>query len=217
MKPRPDPIPRRHDLVWLDAMPSLSKAGDAAAQWFARGLPVVVARRDGALRADELSLGIALPPAQRRQRIALTAPIATVRAIAPPLRLTQVMDSAPKRWRTPLCELAESGMAAGIEFRVYGSFAWQHLTGQRYVHAASDIDLLWSPEDRGQLERGLMLLPAWERDTGLETDGEIVLSDGAAIAWREVLNPQRRVLVKYPTSIALRDKNALLESLIRAP
>lgn len=210
-------FPRRHDFAWLevDACVAAAKADEQeyAAQWIRRGLPVVVTRRDSALLADELGLGIALSPKHGRMRIGFTARLQSVRRTAPPPHLNEVIASAPRRWRAGLLDLAGNAEALGIELRVYGSFAWQHFIGERYVTRSSDIDLLWQAGDRARLARGLMLLSSCEFRSGLRFDGEIVWPDGAAIAWREMSNPRNRVLVKYPASVALQDSDALLARL----
>lgn len=204
--------PRRHDFVWLAPDTVAQDENVLAARWIERGLPAVVARRDPVLRSDHLNLGISLPAAEGRSRIALKAPLASIERIAPPPRL--VAESAPVAWRAALRELVARAFDIGVEFHVYGSLAWQHLTGLRYVLDASDVDLLWAPSSLRQLESGLMLLSSWESVWRLKADGEIILPDGASVAWRELLAAKRRVLVKHLAGVSLRDRDAALASLI---
>lgn len=122
--------------------------------------------------------------------------------IAPPPRLTDTLSHLPPAFRAPLTELAAAARAAGIEFRVFGSVAWEALTGLAYLTARSDVDLLWWPVDASQIAEGIALMVAWEHETGMRADGEIVMRNGAAVAWREwdrvarTIDGARRVLVK---------------------
>ena len=89
-----------------------------------------------------------------------------------------------------------------MELRVFGSVAWEALTGLRYLTPASDIDLLWWPADAAQVAEVIALLRAWESGHGIRADGEVEFDDGTAVAWREwdhvarTSNSQRRVLGK---------------------
>jgi phosphoribosyl-dephospho-CoA transferase len=130
-------------------------------------------------------------------------PAWAVRKTCLPLPLAQVIVSAPPAWQTPLSELDASFAAAGLRLRVYGSLAWQHITHESYVTDQSDVDLLFKPKDRGELDVALTLLQAWEQRSGLRADGEVLLPDGAGVAWRELLRAQNRVLVKSAEGVRL--------------
>ena len=95
-------------------------------------------------------------------------------------------------------------------FRVFGSLAWQYLTGEPYVSDRSDVDLLWRPSDIGELRQGMEMLLDWEGRFGLRVDGEIELPDGTAVAWRELAMGPRTVLVKATAGVALRPLAELL-------
>lgn len=101
-------------------------------------------------------------------------------------------------WQRPLQALQDIAAA-----RVFGAFAWQHLTGLHYVHARSDIDLLWRIDTTAQADALAARLQAWETRYGRRVDGELCLADGAAVNWREYAGRSREVLVKRPASAAL--------------
>ena len=61
-----------------------------------------------------------------------------------------------------------------LELRVFGSLAWQALSGLQYLTPQSDIDLLWHPLSNAQLQQGIALLARWEQDHGLRADGEVL-------------------------------------------
>ncbi|MES2759234.1 MAG: malonate decarboxylase holo-[acyl-carrier-protein] synthase [Pseudomonadota bacterium] len=210
----------RHDLVWLTgrgwdaahaAAPSVQHA--AIEQWRRENWPSVVRRADAGLAAGHVSLGIPLPPASNgvKGRVALTVSAADIARSSPALALADAAAAAPDRWRQPLDVLAGS-----MALRAYGSLAMQAITGQAYLTAASDIDLLFFPADRAALSAGLALL---ERHAAvLPLDGEIVFPSGAAVSWKEWLGAgpakaRARVLVKDAGAVRLAPIEALLATL----
>lgn len=206
----------RHARVWLDPLTwraHLSSSHDAdilAALdgWITKGRPAVARRREGTAGSDdddgERYLAIALPAAAGRARIAFVVRSQVVVRVAAPLTLAEAIATAPAEWREPLRDLAMRGLSLGTVFRVYGSLAWQHITGETCVTPRSDIDLLWAASDSEHIARVLEALVAWERDSGISADGEMLLADGAAVAWRELLGDCDRVLVKTGDGVAMR-------------
>jgi phosphoribosyl-dephospho-CoA transferase len=188
-----------------------------ARAWIEAGGPLVVTRQNGVAGAlrERVALGLALPG---RVRIALALPRAALARIAPPPALAECIAAAPPRWRAPLAELDARAKSAGIMLRVFGSLAWQALCGLRYVDAASDVDLLWRPATRAQVEDGVAMLRDWERTSGIRADGEIVFGDDDAVAWREWAERDRagRLLAKRLGEPVLRTPSELLRSLERA-
>lgn len=206
---------RRHWLVWvaqafhpmLGAQVTDLTLRDIASRFLAANWPLVMCRQG--IAAGELAgahtpiaLGMPLPPAQGKHRIAFAVPPATIARTAPPPVLADLIPRLPLVWRAPLRQLVRGSEAIGIELRVFGSAAWEGLAGSGYLTPASDIDLLWRPIDAAQVAAGIALLREWEANTGLVADGEILFGDDAAVAWREwpVDQPPQggahRVLVK---------------------
>ncbi len=208
----------RHDLVWLtgrgwDAAYASATAGQHAAfdQWRREDWPAVVRRADAGIEPLHVSLGLPLPPASdgSKGRIAFNASVADVARRVRALALDDAAAAAPERWRTPLNLLANS-----LPLRAYGSLAMQALTGQAYVTATSDIDVLFFPTDIDTLGAGLALL---ERHTAvLPLDGEIVFPTGAAVSWKEWLGAgpaKARVLVKDAGAVRLAPMAELMATL----
>ena len=83
---------------------------------------------------------------------------------------------------------------------MYGSYGWQALTGETYVHAASDIDLQIQVPGFQAARQALPLLQQARLPGRL--DGEFAFPAGHAIAWRELdhllqaAQPATQVLVK---------------------
>ncbi|MGE5652618.1 malonate decarboxylase holo-[acyl-carrier-protein] synthase [Noviherbaspirillum sp. UKPF54] len=216
----------RHSLVWLEPegwKEALDAAGDSCREglacWGARDWPAIVRRCDDDAAPDQVCLGVALPPdpvSGAKRRIALRARQELVKKSLAPLNLEHAVPDMPGAWQPHLAALCEQAGAAGIGFRVYGSAAMQHLTGESYLTPSSDLDLLFLPTTSAQLAAGLALLSV---HTGaVPLDGEIVFPSGHAVAWKEWLGAQRaqtgcRVLAKELHAVRLMKPQDLLDTL----
>jgi phosphoribosyl-dephospho-CoA transferase len=209
----------RHMLVWLD------DAGWKAAQateepqhkaafrlWQIQSWPVIVRRADADAAPDEICLGLPLPPDEdsgQKVRISLRAHAAHIKKSAPAMALASVLRSSPSTWRAHLAALERD--AAGLHLRAYGSLAMEAITELPYVSETSDVDILFHPASRRQLEDGVALLARYA--ALLPLDGEIVFPGGAAVSWKEwrmaVANPAK-VIVKEMGAVRLADTASLL-------
>ena len=164
-----------------------------------------------------ISAGLALPPAQGKRRIAFSVSVYDIARCTPPLLLADALAHAPVEWQPALAELDASATTIELELRVFGSLAWQALSGLPYLTPRSDIDLLWHPHSHAQLQQGIALLARWEHDSGLRADGEVLFGENSAVSWREwaTLKPDdiQRVLVKRESSAQLIETRELLEML----
>lgn len=193
---------------WAASLRSPLTAAEATevADWCAAGRPLVIARGWPGDGAGELRLGLATPD---KRRIGLHVAVDAVAERWDPLPLAEAVDAAPEAWRAMLAELVRRAQDVGVTPAVYGSLAWQHRTGLGYVRPDSDIDLLFAPRERWQLD-GLLDLLAAAGDGTPRLDGEILLPDGAAVAWRELAGRPARLLVKGPAEVSLRDLPSVL-------
>lgn len=119
------------------------------------------------------------------------------------MALEDVASALPARWQAPFARLQQSGANLGL--RVFGSLALQVLTGQIYLRASSDIDLLFRPRSAAELDEGTALLAGHLAE--LPLDGEIVFPSGQAVAWKEWFSARGqsgRVLVKSHSGVTLR-------------
>lgn len=204
--------PARHTLAWLSA--NADWRADVAAQeprlaaWFAQGLPAMVARRAADDPDPRLRLGVPLPPNEGKLRLALRVPLQDVQRLQLPPALDAVLTTGVSTdWQRALRAVARIAPA-----RVFGAFAWQHLSGLPYVHARSDIDLLWQVESRTQADALAAHLNAWEHEHARRVDGELCLPDGGAVNWREFAGDSRQVLVKRLEGAALHVRERLFEA-----
>lgn len=218
-------IPGRHTLVWVRpecrAAVAAQVADDATHRqvvaWLAADRPLVVARQPDAALPDTLAVGLALPPAPGKCRVALRVVSHDIVRHAPPLRLAEVISHAPAAWQAALLALDSAATDIGLELRVFGSFSWQTLSGLPYLTPQSDIDLLWHPRSHKQLQQGIALLARWEQSSGMRADGEVLFGGSSAVSWREwrqlKSGGDHRVLVKRDHSAELVAARELLELL----
>lgn len=207
----------RHSFIWLgaavqggDLRTSGPVDGAILQHWISRGLPTIITRRQPDTDPEFVAAGLALPPGKGRRRIAFSVCTDAITALRPAPALRDIIPLAPPSWHACLDSLAADARAASIDFRVYGSFAWQFLTGLPYITNRSDIDLVWQPVSTADLYCGIAILRRREHESGLWLDGEIILPDGSAVAWREFDSGRRRVLVKGSCGVGLRTDEAIL-------
>ena len=210
------PPPQRHARVWLDPetwrsrlLAEVDEASlTALDDWIVRGRSLVARRRDSG--SEACFVGVVLPPRHGQRRVPLVVDPRAVVRVAPPLLLGDAVDAAPADWRVALADLVQRGRDAGTAFRVYGSLAWQAVSGETYVGPMSDVDLLWQARDVDHVRRVLRLLTTWEAEHGLRADGELSLANGDGVAWRELTGSARRVLVKHQDRVSLQPSPLLL-------
>ena len=191
--------------------------------WVTSGWPLVVRRSGAHEQVSQLdhvapgvpsdavatprgiALGTPLPPSAGKRRIAVTMPEQTVLSITPAPLLAELAPAAPSAWLPTLDRLAAWGDDHGVHVRIYGSLAWQWLTGLEYLTPTSDLDVLLSVPRRGDLRVAGRVLAAIDADAPMRLDGEWVDSDGAAVNWREWQTGAANVLVKTLNDVSLRD------------
>lgn len=209
----------RHMLVWLDdagwdAAQATSEPQPKAAfrLWQTQSWPVIVRRADIDAAPDQICLGLPLPPDEdsgEKVRISLRAHAAHIKKATPAIELAAASRSSSDALRAPLAALLDD--AAGLHLRVYGSLAMKAITGLPYVSPTSDVDILFHPASRRQLEDGIAILD--RHSTLLPLDGEIVFPGGAAVSWKEwrlaIANPAK-VIVKELHAVRLADTASLL-------
>ncbi|NML16484.1 malonate decarboxylase holo-[acyl-carrier-protein] synthase [Azohydromonas caseinilytica] len=154
--------------------------------WAEHKLPLVVTRQplpaDG---ADPLiTLGLSAPPAWGRRLLSLQVPPQAIGWFGEFPELAETLAQLPRSARPVLQVLADGLAAQGLRAHAYGSSGWQRITGQRYLHARSDLDL-WLPVDGADVADAAVALLQRHVPAHLRIDGELVFPDGAAVAWRE--------------------------------
>jgi len=201
--PQLDRDPPRHSLVrvrvhawrtWLETQPDL-RGEPVLREWAAHGWPLIV-RRALPGEAAGVPLGLPLPPALGKRRIVVTMPADAIESVFTLPPLGETMTSAPRAWQATLCRLVDIAQHFQVEIRVFGSLAWQALTGLAYLGTHSDLDLLWTLPARARLADLLAALAMIEARAPMRLDGEFVRADGAGVNWRELHSGAGEALVK---------------------
>jgi phosphoribosyl-dephospho-CoA transferase len=214
---------RRHDLlhvapkVWpsvLALSPPLAEL-PLLGEWADRSWPVIVRRRDEADDRQLVPVGVPLPPAAGKRRVALLIPPDAIlqRSRPHPLHAAAISASDPN-WRSTIDALVAVGATSGVEPAAFGSLLWQHLTGLAYLSPHSDLDVLWPIPANFDVRSLVRRIAEIEHDAPLRIDGEIIFPDGSAVNWRELWNahqaPDRAtVLAKTMESVRLLDVASL--------
>lgn len=213
---------RRHDLVYLHPDAAFTtpcaSVGDphwqAARDWIAAGRPLVAARQPA---GGELLLGLSLPLALQRKRLSINVAPSAVAEVRPPIALDQCCPRLPVAQADVLRRLDAGASACGVRLGVFGSLAWESVSGESYRHAESDIDLICDIATLGQFDALLVLLQRAAAELPCRLDGELRFPGGEAVAWQEIAKQRRdasaQVLVKGEQDVALRPVQALLATL----
>jgi phosphoribosyl-dephospho-CoA transferase len=211
---------RRHDLAYVKPGAPVRLEGLPAPwtaplmDWIARGLPLVVARQTEV--GEGIRLGLTLPTRLGRPRLAYLVQPKDLLCVRPPLDLGSCLSHLPEADQAPLLDLAARCADLGVRVGVYGSLAWEVLSGEAYRHAQSDLDLICDVSNEAQVAGCLDALQGAAGRLAMGLDGELRFPDGGAVAWRELAaawtRPDTRVLVKGDRELALRPLEALLAS-----
>lgn len=214
---------RRHDLVYLHREAAFAtpcaETGDAhwqaARDWIAAVRPLVAARQPEG--SGPVLLGLTLPLALGRKRLSILVEPTCISAVRRPVSARQCISCLPPMQAASLSALDSAIEASGARLGVYGSLAWEALTGEAYRRAESDIDLICDVADRTQYEKALTALARAAVTFPCRLDGELRFPDGSAVAWQEILAIEnaldKSVLVKGDQKLALQPLADLLAGL----
>ncbi|WP_428682593.1 malonate decarboxylase holo-[acyl-carrier-protein] synthase [Reyranella sp.] len=199
---------RRHTLVWLSQAPEAETDEDRAraAAWQMSGRPFIVTRR----RDDGRDIGLgfcttdpAHPELRPRRVAARTDPGRIVRDARPPGLAEIARCPAATAKANSFSRLISAAASAGVDIRVYGSWMWQALTGERHVHEASDLDVVIDVADLDAAGRAAAFLAAAEQDLTFRIDGELSFPGVGEVQWRELLQDKVEVLLKSVDTLKL--------------
>lgn len=165
-------------------------------EWICADRPLIARARREQDAPNWIAIGLPLPLDRGKKRIALTVNPSLVRSVKPPPLLNDAIDTLPSLWRERIGKLCADLAAHAESVRVVGSLAWQHLTGEAYLHPESDIDVVIHATGIDRLRTLLQILANSDLSPGPRIDGEIVAPGGAAVSWRELLGSARDILVK---------------------
>lgn len=182
----------RHQIVWLSDTGWRkvrdrdwdAQARDCLGYWSEKRLPLVVTRQGGRADKESIALGLPAPGRWDRRRLALNVLRSDVSYFDEFPLSEKVRSLVPAPTRSAWRGLCAKLKVAGVNARVYGSYGWQLLSGLDHVHTGSDIDLWLSVSDADQADAAVECLQSFMSES-LRLDGELMFSDGTAVAWRE--------------------------------
>jgi phosphoribosyl-dephospho-CoA transferase len=217
---QPDSGFRRHRLVrvsdaaWRELLATREDLRELplVPDWVARGWPFIV-RRPLPGEHEGIPLGLPLPYWAGKHRVGFVMPEDDIVSTAELPLLADALHIAPPAWRNSLDRLHALALAAGVQVRVFGSLAWQRLTGLEYLHDASDADVVMTLPQRRQLEAFLSSLADIDSDAPMRIDGEFLLEDGAGANWRELHGHVPELALKTQAGVALMSRDVLVRSL----
>lgn len=213
--------PHRNQLVWLSHAAWLNVRGrnwdlqvhTLLEHWHTQRLPLVVCRQRTAGHADSISLGLPAPLQWDRRKVALEVRTRDLERVGHfPILTPDLLGAAHA---AQLDEFVQGLNALHLSARVFGSYGWQQLTGLPCVRDQSDLDLLVEVPDLHTAALVANLLQGL--DLGCRVDGELVLPQGQAVAWREYAQLRSgqvdQVLIKHRKGVELCGQ-AQLEALV---
>jgi phosphoribosyl-dephospho-CoA transferase len=192
----------------------LATRGDLAAdplvaRWPDQGWPTI-RRRAMPDEPTGLALGLPLPPSAGKKRLTFLLQTDDIVTVARPPLLDAACGSAPRAWWPTLDRLGELDFRHSVQARVFGSLAWQTLTGLDYLTGRSDVDLLLDVRRDTDLDRLAADVADIEAEAPMRLDGELMREDGAAVNWREFHAGTGEVLIKRLDGVALLDRNLFM-------
>lgn len=205
---------RRHALARLTHAPDADSEADRgrAARWHAAGRPFVVTRR----RDDQATVALGFcttdpaHPELRPRRVAARADKGLVAGLSLPPTLGEIARLPEAGLHAAaFAHLAAAADAANIAVRVYGSWMWQALTGERHVHEASDLDVLIDVANVAAADRAASFLKEVEARLTLRLDGELSFAALGEVNWREYLQDRPEVLLKSIDAMRLTPRRDL--------
>jgi phosphoribosyl-dephospho-CoA transferase len=176
---------------------------DAVFEWLARDRPLIARSRQPADGTHLQALGLCLPDAKDKRRVALRAPPAAVARHDEPAPLHEVAHVLPRAARPVARALVDAARRLGFEARAFGSAAWQWRTGEAYLREGSDLDLLAAPPGATALKEWLAGLGRFDAASPMRLDGEVECPSGDCVNWRELANGGADVLLKSSSGARL--------------
>jgi phosphoribosyl-dephospho-CoA transferase len=202
---------RVHPAAWNALLASRNDLADEPLldHWADRGWPLIVRRP--LLGEDRVvPLGLPLPPSAGKRRIAVQMPVEGIVASACLPALADCLKTAPPAWQPCLWQLIALAKKYGVHGRVFGSLAWQRLTGLAYLSRGSDLDIAWTLPRRDWLHKFLADLAGIESHAPVRLDGELIRRDGAGVNWRELHAGASELALKTATEVILCSRDTFI-------
>lgn len=190
---------QRHNLVWLKS--TILKIDPIIATWINAGRPLIVTRQDPLIPAGAIDLAVVLPGRDKaKSRSKCRVQQQDIVSKQAPMLLQTV---AERLHDSRLRALDQALSNANLRPQVYGSYAWQALTGENYITPISDLDLLFTVNTHSDLLELRASLPAIMAPPSVRIDGEFLFAGTHAVAIEECLSDAESVLCKTLSHVSL--------------
>jgi phosphoribosyl-dephospho-CoA transferase len=217
---------RRHDLLVLTPegrkrlsellRASAETSGEQMSEMFNDSRIPAIVRRHSPCDQAGIGVGLSFPirEGDRRLRFAASVTPAEIKAVISPYVLADGAFETSVLTLRVLRKIMDLGLMQPGNLGVFGATALQMVTGMRYLHDRSDLDLIVRRESIDSLSHLNNALLGLEREMGLKIDAEVVLGDVGEAKLTELLSQQKTVLVKSLLSVDLLTISSAMSSLI---
>ena len=179
--------------------------GALMAEEFGAGNIPAIVRRSAPCDAGGIGIGISFPLRVGDNRLRFSAAVsrAEISAVISPFELLAASAQFTSSQLGALNAVRADLPIRSGNLGVFGACALHLATGRAYLHAASDIDLLIRSESYAALCATHAMLSAFEQETSIRVDCEVILGNGGGVKLKELLSAQKTVLVKTMRSVDL--------------
>lgn len=183
-------------------------------QWIAEGRPFVCPRQN--LRSNDLQLGLAFVDGGVKHRAFIQASYQDILRGDSPYKLEETLDIFSQSEAEVLRTLDEELKAAGLPVYVFGSVAWEKISGRPYRTSKSDLDLLCDVATLQDVRLVTKAFASADRKLPFNIDGELRFANDDCANWLEVKaalghHDEMEILVKGETGVYLSTLDSLLE------
>lgn len=212
----------RHDLVTLDPQATLYGLDQGLPEivvqtihlWVQKGLPMTVCRQTDTSQG-QVKLAISCVLQGRKYRTAVLTDQDCIVKIQRPVALKNIWTTFDLNDQQSLQRFEHHLAKLNCEVYVYGSYAYQYLTGQRYVTLHSDLDLVLYPQQLEHIPKILQCITALKEQVSFPIDGEIKCHPQWHVSFNELMlvlaQGQQTIIAKGLTHIALLELEQLWE------
>ena len=182
--------------------------------WIAEGRAFVCPRQNP--RSNMMQLGLAFIDQGIKHRAFLQANYQDILRGDTAHKLEDCLDLFAESEARILRNLVEQLKTAGYPLYVFGSVAWEKISGKPYRTAESDLDLLCDVETLQDVRFVTNAFAAAERELPFSIDGELRFPNDDCVNWREVMaaldhQDGMKVLIKGEMGVFMSTLDDLLE------
>jgi len=141
-------------------------------------------------------------PACRPRRVSVQARHELVLRVERPPSLAAVAASGSNgAMAKAISRFAAAALDEGLNIHVFGSWMWQALTGDAYVNAGSDLDVLIEVANEPEAGQAADFLQRQATVCPMKIDGELSIPGRGEVHWREYFGDTPAILLKSITAV----------------